>query len=120
MWILDGLPLTMGLVILLGTLGIRLCFESETRQSWAMGLASGMMVIFGVLLVKGAVPVYHTHFIEPPQRIALLASLKLGKDDRLLQVGRKRPSLSFYAERKVHFLGPHDGKEWQEHLAASR
>ncbi len=113
------LPLTMGLVILLGTLGIRLCLESDTRQSWAIGIASGMMVIFGGLLVKGAVPVYHTHFIEPPQRIALMASLKLGKDDRLLQVGRKRPSLSFYAERKVYFLGPHDGKEWQEHLAAS-
>ncbi len=113
------LPLMMGLVMILGTLGLRLCLESETRQSWAVGIAGGMMVLFGVLLVKGAIPVYHTYFIEPPQRIALLASVRLGKDDRLLQVGRKRPSLSFYAQRKVYFLGPHDGKEWQEHLAAS-
>ena len=112
------LPLMMGLVMILGTLGIRLCLESEARQSWALGIAGGMMVFFCVLLVKDGIPLYHTYFIEPPQRIALLASLRLGKDDRLLQVGRKRPSLSFYAQRKVHFLGPHDGKEWHEHLAA--
>jgi len=112
------LPTLMGLVIILGTLGMRLCLESETRQSWAAGIAGGMMVLFGVLLVKGAIPVYHMYFIEPPQRLALLASLKLGKDDRLLQVGRKRPSLSFYAQRKVHFLGPRDGKEWEAHLSA--
>ncbi len=37
----------------------------------------------------------------------------------LLQVERKRPSLSFYAKRKVYFLGPHYEQEWQEHLAAS-
>ena len=35
------------------------------------------------------------------------------------RVGKGRPSLSFYAKRKVHFLGPHDEKEWETHLAAS-
>ena len=111
-------PTIMGLVIVLGTMGIQQCLGSETKRSWAVGIAAGMMVIFGVLLVKGAIPVYHMYFIEPPQQLAAIAGYNLGEDDRLLQVGRKRPSLSFYAQRKVHFLGPHDEKEWQEHLGA--
>ena len=113
------LPTLMGLVIIFGTLGIRLCLDSETKRSWAAGIAGVMMLIFGALLMKGAVPMYHKFFIEPPQRLAAIASGNLGEGDRLLQVGRKRPSLSFYAKRKVYFLGPRDEKEWHLHLAAS-
>ena len=113
------LPTIMGLVIVLGTMGIRYCLDSETKRSWAVGIAGGMMVVFGLFGVKGAIPVYHMYFIEPPQQLAAIAGYNLEKDDRLLQVGRKRPSLSFYAKRKVHFLGPHDEKEWETHLAAS-
>jgi 4-amino-4-deoxy-L-arabinose transferase-like glycosyltransferase len=113
------LPTIMGLVIVLGTMGIRLCLDSETRRSWAVGIAGGMIVVFSLFVVKGALPVYHMYFIEPPQQLAAIAGYNLKKDDRLLQVGRKRPSLSFYAKRKVHFLGPHDEKEWETHLAAS-
>ena len=112
------LPTIMGLVIVLGTMGIRLCLDSETKRSWAVGIAGGMMVVLGLFVVKGALPVYHMYFIEPPQQLAAIAGYNLEKDDRLLQVGRKRPSLSFYAKRKVHFLGPHDEKEWETHLAA--
>jgi 4-amino-4-deoxy-L-arabinose transferase-like glycosyltransferase len=113
------LPTIMGLVIVLGTMGIRHCLDSETKRSWAVGIAGGMIVVFGLFVVKGALPVYHMYFIEPPQQLAAIAGYNLKKDDRLLQVGRKRPSLSFYAKRKVHFLGPHDEKEWETHLAAS-
>jgi 4-amino-4-deoxy-L-arabinose transferase-like glycosyltransferase len=113
------LPTIMGLVIVLGTMGIRYCLGSETKRSWAVRIAGGMMVVFGLCGVKGAIPVYHMYFIEPPQQLAAIAGYNLEKDDRLLQVGRKRPSLSFYAKRKVHFLGPHDEKEWETHLAAS-
>jgi 4-amino-4-deoxy-L-arabinose transferase-like glycosyltransferase len=113
------LPTIMGLVIVLGTMGIRLCLDSETKRSWAVGIAGGMMMVFGLFGVKGALPVYHMYFIDPPQQLATIAGFNLGEDDRLLQVGRKRPSLSFYAKRKVHFLGPHDEKEWEINLAAS-
>jgi 4-amino-4-deoxy-L-arabinose transferase-like glycosyltransferase len=113
------LPTIMGLVIVLGTMGIRQCLDSETKRLWAVGIAGGMIVVFSLFGVKGALPVYHMYFIEPPQQLAAIAGYNLKKDDRLLQVGRKRPSLSFYAKRKVNFLGPHDEKEWEIHLAAS-
>ena len=112
------LPTIMGLVIVLGTMGIRLCLDSETKRSWAVGIAGGMMVVFGLFGVKGALPVYHMYFIDPPQQLAAIAGFNLKEDDRLLQVGRKRPSLSFYAKRKVYFLGPRDEKEWEVNLAA--
>ena len=81
-------------------------------------MAAGMMLVFSVLGAKGALPVFQMYFIEPPQQLAAIAGYNLGKDDRLLQVGRKRPSLSFYAKRKVHFLSPRDEKKWEAHLAA--
>ena len=113
------LPTMMGLVIILGTMGIRHCLDSESKRSWAVGIAGVMIMVFGLLVVKGALPVYHMYFIEPPQQLAAIAGYNLENDDRLLQVGRKRPSLSFYAKRKVHFLGPKDEKKWETHLSAS-
>ncbi len=113
------LPTVLGLVIIGGTLGIRFCLNSETKRAWAVGFAGGMMVVFGLLLMKGGIPVFHMYFLEPPQHLATIASHNLEKDDRLLQVGRKRPSLSFYARRKVYFMGPHDAEEWKQHRAAS-
>jgi 4-amino-4-deoxy-L-arabinose transferase-like glycosyltransferase len=112
------LPFMMGLTMILGTMGVRYCLDSDTKRSWAVGITGCMILVFGVLAGKGALPVYHMYFIEPPQHLATIAGYNLKKDDRLLQVGRKRPSLSFYAQRKVHFLGPHDEKEWGDHLAA--
>ncbi|MGD9850780.1 MAG: hypothetical protein AB7T38_05905 [Nitrospirales bacterium] len=51
------------------------------------------------------------------QGISLTAGLNLGRDDRLIQFGRKRPSLSFYAKRKVEFLGFND-EDLPRHLSA--
>ncbi len=111
-------PFTMGITILTGTIATRMCMGSETKRHLAIWMASGMMVIFVFLVVKGVLPVYQQYFIAPPQDLATLAGLKLGDKDHLIQVGRKRPSLVFYAQRKVHFLGPRDTKEWNERLAA--
>ncbi len=113
------LHLMMGFTMILGTMGIRYCLDSETKRSWAVGIAGGMIVVFGFLAVKGGIPMYQRYFIEPPQRLAMIAKDYLKKEDRLLQVGRKRPSLSFYSQGKVYFLGPRDKKEWQTHLVAS-
>ena len=112
------LPMLMGLVIILGTMSIRLCLDSETKRSWAIGVAGGMIVLFGVFGVKGAMPVVQMYFIEPPQQLAAIAGYNLGENDRLLQVGSKKPSLSFYSQRKVHFLGHKNSKKWETHLLA--
>lgn len=76
-----------------------------------------MMLIFTVLLARFGLPVYQHYFVGPPQELAVIAGLNLGADDRLIQFGRKRPSLSFYAKRKVYFLGLND-EDLPEHLSA--
>ena len=76
-----------------------------------------MILIFTVLHARFGLPDYQHYFVGPPQELAVIAGLNLGADDRLIQFGRKRPSLSFYAKRKVYFLGLND-EDLPEHLSA--
>jgi hypothetical protein len=107
----------MGLVIIIGTMGLRQCMVSQSTRYLGVWVAGVMMVVFACLVVQFGLPMYQQYFIAPPQELAGIARYNLGKEDRLIQVGRKRPSLSFYAKRKVYFLGPRD-EDWPQHLSA--
>jgi len=114
---LGWLPMLMGLVIIIGTMGLRQCMVSQSTRYLGVWVAGVMMVVFACLVVQFGLPMYQQYFIAPPQELAGIARYNLGKEDRLIQVGRKRPSLSFYAKRKVYFLGPRD-EDWPQHLSA--
>jgi 4-amino-4-deoxy-L-arabinose transferase-like glycosyltransferase len=114
---LGWLPMMMGLVIIIGTMGLRQCMASESTRHLGIWVAGVMMVVFACLVVQFGLPMYQQYFISPPQELAGIARYNLGTEDRLIQVGRKRPSLSFYAQRKVYFLGPRD-EEWPQHLSS--
>jgi 4-amino-4-deoxy-L-arabinose transferase-like glycosyltransferase len=114
---LSWLPMMMGLVIIIGTMGLRQCMVSQSTRYLGVWVAGVMMVVFACLVVQFGLPMYQQYFIAPPQELAGIARYNLGKEDRLIQVGRKRPSLSFYAKRKVYFLGPRD-EDWPQHLSA--
>jgi hypothetical protein len=114
---LGWLPMIMGLVIIVGTMGLRQCLTSVSTRYLGIWVAGMTMIVFAVLSVRFALPMFQEYFIGPPQELAGIARYNLGTEDRLIQVGPKRPSLSFYAQRKVYFLGPKD-EEWQQHLSA--
>jgi 4-amino-4-deoxy-L-arabinose transferase-like glycosyltransferase len=114
---LGWLPMMMGLVIIIGTMGLRQCMASDSTRYLGVWVAGVMMVVFACLVVRVGLPMYQQYFIGPPQELAGIARYNLGTEDRLIQVGRKRPSLSFYAQRKVYFLGPGD-EEWSQHLSS--
>lgn len=114
---LGWLPMMMGLVIMIGTMGLRQCMASKTTRYLGVWVAGLMMMVFAVLVVRFGLPMYQQYFIGPPQELAGIARYNLGAEDRLIQVGRKRPSLGFYAGRKVYFLSPED-EEWPQHLSA--
>ncbi|MCA9500530.1 MAG: glycosyltransferase family 39 protein [Nitrospira sp.] len=114
---LTWLPSLVGLVIVVGTMLMRQCMRSETKRHLAVWVGCGMMLIFTVLVARGGLSIYQQYFIGPPQELAVIAGYNLGRDDRLIQFGRKRPSLGFYAKRKVYFLGVHD-EELPQHLTA--
>jgi hypothetical protein len=46
-------------------------------------------------------PIVNHYFIEPPQKLAEVAGMNLGPQDRLIVYGQPRPSLVFYARRKA-------------------
>ncbi|MDR4460662.1 MAG: glycosyltransferase family 39 protein [Nitrospirales bacterium] len=114
---LTWLPSLVGLVIVVGTMLMRQCMRSETKRHLAVWVGCGMMLIFTVVVARGGLSIYQQYFIGPPQELAVIAGYNLGPDDRLIQFGRKRPSLGFYAKHKVHFLGVND-EELPQHLTA--
>lgn len=114
---LSWLPSILGIVIVLGTMLMRHFMLSDSKRHLASWAGCGMMLIFSAVLARGGLPVYQQYFVGPPQELAVIAGLNLGRDDRLIQFGRKRPSLSFYAKRKVYFLSFHD-EDLPEHLSA--
>ncbi|MGD9850782.1 MAG: ArnT family glycosyltransferase [Nitrospirales bacterium] len=114
---LSWLPSILGIVIVLGTMFMRHCMLSDSKRHLASWAGFGMMLIFTVVLARWGLPVYQQYFVGPPQELAVIAGLNLGRDDQLIQFGRKRPSLSFYAKRKVEFLGFND-EDLPRHLSA--
>jgi len=114
---LGWLPSILGIIIVLGTMLMRQFMISDSKRHLASWAGSGMITIFAVVAGYLALPVYQQYFVGPPQKLAAIAGFNLGKDDRLIQFGRKRPSLSFYARRKVYFLGLND-EELPRHLSA--
>ena len=115
---LGWLPVFMGLVMVLGTMIMRTSMTSEKQRHLGVVAGSCMMIGIAFLGVKFAMPMFQEHFIGPPQQLAEIAKFNLGKDDRLLRAGRKLPSLSFYAHRKVYAFNPKSQEKWDRHLKA--
>ena len=113
------LPVILGLILIIGTMSVRyLLAEKETRL-YSFGVAGGMMAVFVLMIVLVALPRFSQYFLEPPQDLASLAGLNLKKDDRLIQFGRKRPSLTFYAQRKVYQINPGEDDKFVPHVNVS-
>jgi hypothetical protein len=111
------LPSILGIIIVLGTMLMRHFMISDSKRHLASWVGSGMIAMFAVVAGYLALPVYQQYFIGPPQKLAAIAGFNLGNNDQLIQFGRKRPSLSFYAKRKVYFLGLND-EDLPQHLSA--
>lgn len=77
---------------------------SEQRRGgafWAAGASLGCVVLVVTQLV---LPGVNRIFIAPPQELAYAAGLNLGPSDQLIAFGATRPSLAFYARRRVEFI----------------
>ena len=108
-------PFVLGIGILLGVVVFRHFVWHETKRPQAFWILSGTMGALLLILVF-TMPHYGKYFINPPQQLATIAGLNLGPDDILIQFGNKRPSLSFYARHKVHFINPGENERFQAYL----
>ncbi|MGB0909331.1 MAG: ArnT family glycosyltransferase [Nitrospirales bacterium] len=112
------LPVILGLIIIIGTMSVRYLLAEKEKRLYSFGVAGGMMAVFILMIVLVALPRFSEYFINPPQKLASLAGLNLKKDDRLIQFGRKRPSLTFYGQRKVYQINPGEDGKFVPHVNA--
>jgi len=110
-------PVVLGVGVFLGVVLFRHFVWHETKRPQAFWILSGTMGLLLLIVLVFALPRYGRYFINPPQQLATVAGLNLEAEDTLIQFGRKRPSLSFYAQRKVHFISPNEDHLFQPHLA---
>ena len=109
-------PIVLGVVVFLGVAIFRHLVREEARRLQAFLVLSGMMGLFLLIVIVFALPRFGKYFINPPQELATIAGFNLGPQDTLIHYGRKLPSLTFYAKRKVHFINPGERKKFLPHL----
>ncbi len=111
-------PVVMGVVVFLGVVLFRQLIRKEARRFQAFWALSGMMGTLLLIVILFALPRFERYFINPPQQLATIAGFNLGRDDTLIHFGRKLPSLSFYAKRRVHFINPGEDEKFAPHVNA--
>jgi len=109
-------PLVLGAGVFLSVVLFRHLVWHDTKRPQAFWVLSGGMGALLLIVLLFALPHYGKYFVNPPQQLATIAGLNLGPGDRLIQFGRKRPSLAFYAKRRVHFINPGEDELFQPHL----
>ena len=109
-------PIVVAVVVLVGVAAFRHLVREEARRPQAFWALSGMMGLFLLIVILFALPRVGKYFINPPQELATIAGFNLGPQDTLIHYGRKLPSLTFYAQRKVHFINAGDHDKFLPHL----
>lgn len=109
-------PVVLAVVVLLGVATFRYLVREEARRPQAFWALSGMMGLFLLIVILFALPRVGKYFINPPQELATIAGFNLGPQDVLIHYGRKLPSLTFYAKRKVQFINAGDHDKFVPHL----
>lgn len=110
------IPLVLGAGVFLTVVLFRHFVWHDTKRPQAFWIISGAMGGMLLTVLVFALPHYGKYFVNPPQELATIAGVNLGPDDALIQFGRKRPSLAFYAKRKVHFISPGEDELFSPHL----
>jgi len=94
-------PYIIAFILLIGTALVSYFGLSESRRPaafWAAGATLAMVVL---VITQFILPLLNHYYVEPPQQLAEVAGLNLGREDRLIVYGQPRPSLVFYARRKA-------------------
>jgi 4-amino-4-deoxy-L-arabinose transferase-like glycosyltransferase len=77
---------------------------SEHRRGGAFWAAGGSLACLVLVVMQFLLPAANRYFIAPPQELAYAAGLNLSPTDQFIAYGSTRPSLAFYARRKVVFV----------------
>ena len=109
-------PPAAGLILLIGSAIVGYFGLSDHRRPgafWAAGVMIGLVLLLAIHIT---LPRFNKYFIAPPQELAYAAGLNLEPNDRLIAYGPGRPSLVFYAKRKVIMVGPGEEEAMRPYL----
>ncbi len=109
-------PIALGVIVFLGTAIFRHFVREEAHRPRAFWVLAGTTGTFLLIVILFALPRFGKYFINPPQELATIAGFNLGPRDALIHYGRKLPSLTFYAKRKVHFINPDEREKFLPHV----
>lgn len=109
-------PLVLGAGVFVSVVLFRHFVWHDTKRPQAFWIISGAIGVLLLIVLVFTLPHYGKYFISPPQELATLAGETLGPNDALVQFGRKRPSLAFYAKRKVYFISPGEDELFTPHV----
>lgn len=99
-------PYAAALIVVVGVALVWYFGLSEQRRAGAFWAAGAMICLVLLITIQFALPRFNTYFVAPPQKLAYTAGLNLGSEDRLILYGPPRPSLIFYARRKIIVIPP--------------
>jgi 4-amino-4-deoxy-L-arabinose transferase-like glycosyltransferase len=97
-------PYLAATVLLIGMALVGYFGLSEKRRGGAFWAAGGTLACIVFVVMQFLLPAANRYFIAPPQELAYAAGLNLGPNDQFIAYGSTRPSLAFYAKRKVLFV----------------
>jgi len=97
-------PYMAAAVLLIGMGLVSYFGLNEERRGAAFGAAGGAVASVFLLVILTAIPGINRYAIAPPQELAYAAGLNLNPADQFIAFGSTRPSLTFYARRKVLFI----------------
>ncbi|HEV2172724.1 MAG TPA: hypothetical protein VGR71_04115, partial [Nitrospira sp.] len=97
-------PYVASTVLLIGMTLVGYLGLQESRRAGAFWAAGASLALLTLIIIQLVMPGLNRYFISPPQELAYVAGLNLSHEDQLIMFGPSRPSLVFYAKRKVLFV----------------
>lgn len=110
-------PIAAGVVLLIGMGTVGYFGLSEKRRPGALWAGGGIIVLVMLIALQMTLPRFDRFFIAPPHELAYVAGVNLGPEDRLILYGPPKPSLIFYARRRVIMIKPGEELQMVPHLA---
>jgi hypothetical protein len=101
---LGSSPYLAAVVLLIGAALVGYFGFKEELRGAAFWTAGGALATVFLLVILTAIPAINRYAIAPPQELAYAAGLNLGATDQFIAYGSTRPSMAFYARRKVVFI----------------
>jgi hypothetical protein len=102
-------PYLAAAAVLIG-MGLVGYFGLYHEKRWmTLGVAGGTVAAVFLLALYTVVPGINRYAIAPPQELAYAAGVSLDPADQLIAYGTTRPSIAFYAQRRVLFVSTGEG-----------